>query len=211
MRRCPRCYAVYDDRTSECGPCQVATVSYTDGADRSAPAPSPSSSPASPGETVRDPASEAHGPREDEPADGELLLAEADTAWIMRAAEALAREGIASNTVTSESDPGIVALYVPEQAHARAIDVVGEALDEPPALILERPPQAEEAAPEGEVGPEESPYEDPEPDPPPAPPVLPDPDQAAYCPECGEAYRAGFELCADCAVPLVPMGARKGP
>ena len=98
MRRCPRCFAVYDDRTSECGPCKVATESHNDRA-------TPSSSPPSPGETVGAPASEARVPREIEPAEGELLLAEADTAWIMRAAEALAREGIASNTITSESDP----------------------------------------------------------------------------------------------------------
>jgi len=141
--------------------------------------------------------------------EGELLLAEADTAWIMRAAEALARKGIRSNTVTSESDPEIVALYVPEEEHARAIDVVGEALDEPPAFILESPPLAEEDLPEGEAGPGNPPHEVPEPAPPSAPPESPDADQAAYCPECGEAYRAGFELCADCAVPLLPMGAGK--
>ena len=203
MRRCPRCFAVYDDRTSECGPCKAATESHNDRA-------APSSSPPSPGQTVGAPVSEAPVPQENEPAEGELLLAEADTAWIMRAAEALAREGIASNTITSESDPEIIALYVSERVHERAIDVVGEALDEPPAVIMERMPEAEEETAEGEAGPGDSPDEALEPDIPPGPPESPDPDQAAFCPECGESYRVGFELCADCAVPLVPVEARKG-
>ncbi|MFQ5457740.1 MAG: hypothetical protein ACE5FC_04715 [Myxococcota bacterium] len=206
MRRCPRCFSVYDDQTSRCEPCGGATEAYSDARPRGGGA-----APVSPRETAS-PGPHGDAPQAQDPgAPGEMLLAEADEDWTGRAAQALSREGIRTRPVPSEEHPGIVALYVAERDHERAIHAIGEALDEPPALILERPPPA--PVPEAEEGGGDftaPPADAPEPDLPAGPPEAPDPDQGAFCPECGEAYRAGFELCADCGTPLVPMGAGEG-
>ncbi|MDP3938923.1 MAG: hypothetical protein Q8R92_12420 [Deltaproteobacteria bacterium] len=213
MRRCPRCFSVYDDRTAHCGPCDAPTEPYTER--RESPPPAPPirtgaievSVPGAPGSPVSAPQA---SDEDDLPA--EVILAEADADWAERAAEALARAGIAAKRIISESESDVVLLVVQAADQDRAIDVIGEALDEPPALSREelRPP--DEAADESEPAPENERWDDPAVSGPPddLPPRSLDPDQAALCPECGESYRAGFEWCADCDVPLVPAGGGRG-
>jgi hypothetical protein len=99
----------------------------------------------------------------------------------------------------------------------RAVEIVGDAMDEPPevagdpgdaggAVEILVPGEEEPAgtAPDPSAG-------DPADGEPPAPEEDPHPDQASRCPACGEAYRRGFDLCADCGVPLVPSGDREAP
>jgi hypothetical protein len=206
VRRCPRCFSVYDDRTARCAPCDEATETFTGREEGPSPA-----TPARSGGPGRD-----DWPRRGvgEPAPGagdetgEVVLAEADPDWAERAVEALARAGIAAQPLLSEDDPPLVAIVVAAADQGRAVDVLGEALDEPPALSRETAPPLADEAPETEAGPgpPEEAWEDAPAAGPPAdlPPRPLDPDQAARCPECGEAYRAGFERCADCDVPLIP-------
>ncbi len=214
MRRCPRCFSVYDDRTARCGPCDAPTEPYTERREPPPPA-SPIrtgdievSVPEAPGSAVSAP----QASDEDDPS-AEVVLAEADPDWAERAAEALARGGIAAQRMISETEPDVVLLVVRAADHERALDVIGEALDEPPALSRDqvRPP-AGETPEETDPGSENDAWKDPaggaQPDD--LPPRTLDPDQAAVCPECGESYRAGFERCADCDVPLVPADAGRG-
>ena len=184
MRRCPTCFSVYEDNTARCGPCDAPTEAYTER--REPPSVPAAAGPESPPDADGEP--------------GEVVLAEADADWAERAMEALGSAGISAQALLTDDEPPVVALVVQAADQERA----GEALDEPPSVPRRpAPPNVEEhAGPEAEEGePEEPEPEAPRHDRPPRPP---DPDQAALCPECGEAYRAGFERCADCDVPLVP-------
>jgi hypothetical protein len=95
----------------------------------------------------------------------------------------------------------------------RAVEIVGDAMDEPPDVAGDSGDAGD--ALETFLSGEEEREEGPRPDPsagdqaagePLAPEEDPHPDQASRCPACGQAYRAGFDLCADCGVPLVPAG-----
>jgi hypothetical protein len=123
---------------------------------------------------------------------------------------------MASRLEASPQHPERVELWVAAADLERAVDVVGDAMDEPPDVVEE----AGEAMQSFSQGPEEPPSGSP-PDPaageadpeeiPPGAEEPPHPDEAGRCPACGEAYRRGFDLCADCGVPLVPAGAPEDP
>lgn len=206
MRRCPRCFSVYDDRTVRCDPCHEATEAFTGpGEGPTGPAPA---RPEEPGGSPAVAAGIGGGPTGEGDEAEEVVLAEADPEWAERAVEALSRAGIRAQALLSDDEPPVVAVVVQAADQARAVEVIGEALDEPPALSRDAPPPAAEEALGAEAAPEpeEEAWEEPPAGDAPvdrAPRPL-HPDQAALCPECGEAYRAGFERCADCDVPLIP-------
>ncbi len=186
MRRCPQCFAVYDDRTGRCAPCGLPTEAHEDRRREVSP-------PAAPEETV--------------------ILAEADPEWAERARAALSVAGVASRLEASPHHSARVELRVAPADLGRAVDIVGDAMDEPPEVAGD--PGDAGGAVETLVLDEEEPEDGASPDPsaggPTAPEEDPHPDQASRCPACGEAYRSGFDLCADCGVPLVPAGAPETP
>jgi len=198
MRRCPRCFSVYHERTARCEPCDAPTEPYSE--TRAEPPPRAPVPPT---------AGDATG---DGDASEEAILAEADADWAERAVDALGLAGIAARMLLSEDEPPVVAVVVAAKDLERSIDVIGEALDEPPEPPRRASaPPGEEGAEAGPAPQDEAPEEFPETEAPASFPPRPlDPDQAALCPECGEAYRAGFERCADCGVPLVPADGPRG-